>query len=197
MNFTLISYSVQGVKDEFPLDENTQCRAQQILMYMGEHCMALPDIERMALSRTYAVIPLMGIFPLQQLRDLDPKVNSREFAVDARELVLRTISEAAEDRYFVRDKLTELDKMVNPVHRIREEARYPGSRGGRGSRDRGRFEVDRPRRLDPDIVELAEASLALINAVGLILRTVSCPMPDGLDRNLEQCEKKLADMLVR
>ena len=185
MRFSIVTYSTEGVKDQFPLDVNRSelvDRADLIVRYLdGEHFTEIPW-----LHRALVVVPGLGIWPLEELKRYDPTNESRRFTSFAVQLVRVTMRRVADEVDFGHAFIRELTETIDGFDDYERRRRPFESRGhGRGRR----------RSFDPAVQDLAEAALALTEAVRVILKHVDVNMPRDLDGNLNECQRRLEELV--
>lgn len=178
MRFTIFTYSTEGALDMFPCDVSREQLVGQATLvndFLSLH--RVDERELKWLMRALVAVPGLGIWPLMELRaDNADNKSRRPFTAYVYDLVRTTMERIMFDEEFGHRTLTELTAHI-------ESLRMPL--------------VIKPTAFDPNITDLAEAVLAVVEAVRVIDKAYNCVLPNNLLGNLEQCQEKLKAMVVR
>ena len=186
MRFTIFTYSNEGALDRFPLEDKTReqlvGQATMVCDFLLGRTVDERDMEW--LMRALVAVPGVGIWPLMELRAYtsDPKTR-RRFTSYVHDLVRSTMARIMFDEKFGHQTLSDLDAHIKE---LQKPLRIEGVQEERHQHP-----------LDPNITDLAESVLALMEAVYKIDRAYNCVLPNNLLGNLEQCQEKLKAMVVR
>lgn len=185
IRFSIVTYNTDGILDRFVLDSDRPklvSQAELFLAYLNGELIAQDDNDW--LMRALVVVPGMGIWPLMGLRDYCPteRQHSR-FTGTVTVMVRMTMLRILNDEKFGHNFLTEARAHIRKLESFPEK------------RDDARH--DHHHQPDSNVTDLAEAVLALMEAVRVIDKAYNCVLPNALLGNLEQCQEKIRNMTVR
>lgn len=182
MRFSIVTYNNEGILDRCPLTgsrEQTVTNPTLVIDYLNGRPVVRHEVDW--LMRALVIVPGLGIFPLMMLRDFSND-RSREyprFTAYALDLVRATMTKVLSDPLFGHDFLKEMDGHIRDLQKpvvVDCHHQHP---------------------VDPNVTDLAEAVLALMEAVRVIDKAYNCVLPNALLGNLEQCQDKIRNMTVR